>query len=138
MKKLIVLVLMSFASGTTFSKYSKFNKVEQCEDKSYRCIINDSLSLHYKSFGGFKFANNTAEYRKMRVKKKPFFKNVIIYGRSNVLNGDYYLIQNLKRFPNNFNYKDTLINNRKITIALSKTIDYKSNKDFLLNFNANK
>ena len=138
MKKLIVLVLMSFASCTTFSKYSKFNKVEQCEYKSYRCIINDSLSLHYKSFGGFKFANNTAEYRKMRVKKKPFFKNVIIYGRSNVLNGDYYLIQNLKRFPNNFNYKDTLINNRKITIALSKTIDYKSNKDFLLNFNANK
>ena len=138
MKKLIVLVLMSCASCTTFSKYSKFNKVEQCEDKSYRCIINDSLSLNYKSFGGFKFANNSAEYRKMRVKKKPFFKNVIIYGRSNVLNGDYYLIQNLKRFPNNFNYKDTLINNRKITIALSKTIDYKSNKDFLLNFNANK
>lgn len=71
----------------------------------------------------------------MRVKNKPLFKNVIIYGRSNVLNGDYYLIQNLEKYSKNFNYKDTIINKQKITVAVSKTIDYQSNKDFLLNFN---
>lgn len=47
MKKLIVFTFISFASCTTFSKYSKFNKVQQCEDTAYRCIVNDSLSLYY-------------------------------------------------------------------------------------------
>lgn len=38
----------------------------------------------------------------------------------------------------NFFYKDTIVNNRRITIALSKSINYDSNKNFLLNFNVNK
>jgi hypothetical protein len=71
----------------------------------------------------------------MKVMKKPKFKNIILYGRSNVLHGDYYLILENKKYPQNYFYRDTIIDNRKITIALNKTIDYKPNKDFLLNIN---
>lgn len=74
----------------------------------------------------------------MKVKNKPKFKNVIVYGQSKILEGDYYLILNNKKNSNHYQFKDTIINGRKITIALNKTIDYKTNTDFLLNFNQEK
>lgn len=138
MKNLIFLVPLFFISCTTFTDYSQFNKFKNCENKSYLCLVNDSLNLNYKSFGGFKFADNLKEYRKMKVKNKPKFKNIIAYGKSNILKGDYYLILNNEKYPENYNYKDTIINNKKITIALNKSISYQSNKDFLLNFDPNK
>lgn len=138
MKILIFIIPLLFVSCTTFSTYSQFNKIDKCKDEAYLCVINDSLSLNYKSFGGFKFANNLKQYRKMKVKNKPKFRNIIAYGNSNVLQGDYYLILNNEKYPKSFIYKDTIINNKKITIALNKNINYPSNKDFLLNFNPNK
>lgn len=135
MKFLKAISLLSIISCTSFSNYSKFNEIVKCEDPSYICTLNQPLNLQYKSFGGFHFANNYAEYRKMKVMKKPKFKNIILYGRSNVLHGDYYLILENKKYPQNYFYRDTIIDNRKITIALNKTIDYKPNKDFLLNIN---
>lgn len=138
MKILKFVILLFFMSCTTFSPYSKLNKIDGCTGEAYMCIINDSLNLKYKSFGGFKFANNLKEYKKMKVKDEPNFKNIIAYGKSDVLKGDYYLILNNEKYPQNFNYKDTIITGKKITIALNKIIDYKQNRDFLLNFNQNK
>ena len=37
-----------------------------------------------------------------------------------------------------YHFKDTILDNRKVTLALSKTINYKFNADFLLNFDLNK
>lgn len=138
MKMLIAILFLFFTSCTTFSTYSQFSNVEKCEDKSYLCVRNDSLDLNYKSFGGFHFALNLKEYRKIKGAKRPKFKNIIAYGKSNILKGDYYLILNNEIQPANFFYKDTIVYNRKITIALSKSINYDSNKNFLLNFNVNK
>lgn len=138
MNKLIILFFFSFASCTTFSKYSKNTKIQSCEEKKSLCVINDRLGLRYKTFGGFHFANTLKEYRKMKVRNKPNFKNIIVYGRSKILDGDYYLLLNNEKYSGNFQFRDTIINNQKITIALSKNINYKSNTDFLLNFNQNK
>lgn len=138
MNKLVILFLFSFTSCTTFSKFSKITRIQSCDQNKSLCIINDRLGLQYKTFGGFQFANNLKEYRKMQVKKKPKFKNVIIYGRSKILQGDYYLILNNRMTPAHFHFKDTIINGQKITIALSTSINYKSNTDFLLNFSQEK
>ena len=138
MKYLTFLIFFNFISCTTFTPYARFNIIQNCEDQGYRCVINDSLHLNYKSFGGFQFANTIREYRNMKVKNRPKFKNVIVYGRSKVLEGDYYLILNNEMTSDHFQFKDTIINGQKITVALSKTIDYKSDTDFILNFNPNK
>lgn len=138
MNKLIILFFFSFASCTTFSKYSKITKIQSCEEIKSLCVINDRLGIQYKTFGGFQFANTLKEYRKMKVRNKPNFKNIIVYGHSKILDGDYYLLLNNEKYSGNFQFKDTIINNQKITIALSKNINYKSNTDFLLNFNQNK
>ncbi len=138
MKYLTFLIFLNFISCTTFTPYARFNKIQSCEDQGYRCVINDSLRLNYKSFGGFQFANTIKEYRNMKIKNKPKFKNVIVYGKSKVLEGDYYLILNNKMNSDRFQFKDTIINGQNITIALNKSIAYKSNIDFLLNFNSNK
>lgn len=137
MKILILIIPLLFSSCTTFSTYSQFNK-ERCRDQAYYCVVNDSLGLEYKSFGGFKFANSVKEYRKMKVKNKPRFKNIIAYGKSTILKGDYYLILDNKKYPEDFIYRDTIINGKKITIALNKNIHYQSNVDFLLDFNPDK
>lgn len=136
MRILVIFLFLSLFSCTTFSEYSKFNELESCGETL--CINNAPLNLQYKTFGAFRFANNKGEYRKMKVRVKPNFKNIITYGRSATLKGDYYLLLNNEKFPDEFQYKDTIINNRKITIALSKKINLKSNTDFLLNFSANK
>ena len=136
MKIVLIALCFSLFSCTTFSEYAKFNKVKSCGETL--CINNAPLNLQYKTFGGFRFANNRTEFRKMKVKVKPHFKNVITYGRSEILKGDYYLLLNNEKYPNKFQYKDTIIDNRKITIALSKKINLKSNTDFLLNFRNSK
>ena len=73
MNKLIFFLFFAFTSCSTFSKYSPYNKVESCVD-GYYCIVNDSLQLKYESLGGFHYANNLKEYRKMKIKNKPKFK----------------------------------------------------------------
>ena len=133
MNKLIVVLFFTIISCTTFSKYSPYNKVESCVE-GYYCIVNDSLQLKYETLGGFNFANNLKDYRKFTFKNKPKFKNVIVYGKSNILETDYYLLLNNKIYPKNFYFKDTVINNQKITIALSSNMNGTYNKDFLLNF----
>ncbi|WP_156831977.1 hypothetical protein [Kaistella palustris] len=61
-----------------------------------------------------------------------------MFAKSNVLGGNYYLlIGNEIRDPN-YNFKDTVVANRKITIAVSKDISYKPNIDFLLNLKLDK
>lgn len=137
MRLIFFLLVLSFISCTPFSKYSKFNKTQNCYE-AYVCISNDSLQLKYQSFGGFKFANDKKAYKNLQKGKKSPFKNIIIYGWSNNLNGDYYLLLDNERHPENYQYKDTIIQNRKITIALSNSVTYKTNTDFLLNFKLNK
>lgn len=137
MKALIIVIALCCTSCTTLSKFSKFNTTGSCY-QAYVCISNKNLDLKYQSFGGFKFANDLQTYKTLKKGKKPHFKNIIIYGWSNNLKGDYYLLLDNKKRSRNYQFKDTIINNRKITVALSKTIDYKVNTDFLLNFTLNK
>lgn len=124
-------------SCSTFSKYAWETKTEKCFD-AYVCLINDSLYLKYQSYGGFKFADNPRAYRKIHTGKKPRFKNIIVYGQSKLLKGDYYLLLNNRKYPNTYQYKDTIINKKKITIALSRSVNYQTNTDFLLNFKLDK
>lgn len=133
MNKLIFLLFFAVTSCTTFSRYSPHNKMESCVE-GYYCIVNDSLHLKYETLGGFYFANNLKEYRKIKVKNRPKFKNIIFYGKSNILDTNYYLILNNEIYPKNFYFKETVINNKKITIALSSNTNGTYNKDFILNF----
>ncbi|CAM3173520.1 Lipoprotein [Kaistella daneshvariae] len=137
MRAIVIAFLVCCNSCTTFSNVSKFNKTENCY-QAYVCISNEKIGLKYQSFGGIKSANDLQTYKTIKKGKKPHFKNVIIYGWSNNLNGDYYLLLNNKKKSRNYQFKDTILNNRKVTVALSKTINYKFNTDFLLNFDLNK
>ncbi len=137
MRALIIVLFLCVTSCTTYSKFSKFNTTESCY-QAYVCISNEDLNLKYQSFGGFKFANDLRTYKSLKKGKKPHFKNIITYGWSNNLNGDYYLLLNNKKHPRTYQFKDTIIDNRKITVALSKSVDYKVNTEFILNFTLNK
>ncbi len=134
MKYLLIALLIFVFSCTTFSKYSVYSKKTPCaeENKSFHCYTNDSLHWNYTSFGGFKSVNNVSDFRKLKVRKAPKFKNVLLYAYSEILNGDYYILLDNELYPKTFAYKDTLINNRKITIAVSSKINGDYNTNFLL------
>jgi len=134
MKNILVILLTFVLSCTTFNKYSVYSKKITCteEKKSYYCYSNDSLQWNYTSFGGFKVVNKKSDFNKLKIKKSPKFKNVLQYGHSKILNGDYYILLNNKKYPKTFVYRDTIINNYKITVAVSNNIDIDYNKEFLL------
>ncbi|WPO84597.1 hypothetical protein SD427_18895 (plasmid) [Chryseobacterium sp. JJR-5R] len=134
MKYIVVILLTFIFSCTTFNKYSVYSKKMTCteENKPYYCYSNDSLQWNYTSFGGFKVINKKSDFNKLKIKKSPKFKNVLQYGHSKILNGDYYILLDNKLYPETFIYKDTIINNKKITIAVSNNINGDYNKKFLL------
>lgn len=136
MKIITVFTCIMLASCTTFSKYSKYNVGSNCDASKYYCIKNDSLNLNYKTFGGFKIANNLQEYRKLKGKNAPHFKDIIFYAKSDILKGGYYLLLDNNKKRNGFKYKDTVINSKKITIAMDNALDY--NSKFILNFSTDK
>ena len=135
MKYLSFLFLLSTVSCTNFHKLSTYTKTEPCTDKKpaqYECVINDSLHFKYVSFGGFKFANSSGKYRKFKIKNKPHFKNIILFGSSEIINTNYYILLNNKIINPDFEIKDTLIAGNKLNIAINK----KANniyKKFLIN-----
>lgn len=134
MKLLRIISLLILSSCSTFNTYSKYTKITTCGDVV--CLRNDSIKWQYKSFGGFKYATNINQYRKIRKGKKTTFKNILIYGQSKVLNTNYYFIIDNNKYPGGFDYKDTLISGKKITIALENpTMIYKPSRDYLLNLN---
>ena len=129
---LLIVVFFSVCSCTSFSKYSKFNKVQNCgEDQIFLCITNDSLKIKYQSFGGFDFANNSKEYKKLKVGKKPKFKNILLYGKSKIINTEYYILIDNKEKQPGFVYQDTIINKFPISVAVNESSN-KINKEFLL------
>lgn len=129
---LLILICFCFGSCTSFSKYSKFNKVQNCgENNIYVCITNDSLKVKYQSFGGFDFANDSKAYKKLKDGEKPKFKNILLYGQSKIINTEYYLLIDNKEKKDGFVYKDTIINKTPITVAVNDSSN-KINKEFLL------
>ncbi|MNK17823.1 hypothetical protein D3C87_360200 [compost metagenome] len=128
----LIVVVFSVCSCTSFNKYSKFNKIQNCgEDNIFLCIINDSLKIKYQSFGGFDFANNSKDYKKLQVQKKLKFKNILLYGQSKIINTEYYILIDNKEKRAGFVYKDTIINKIPITIAVNDSSN-KVNKEFQL------
>lgn len=128
----VIIFLALICSCTSFSKYSKFNRIQSCG--GYICINNDSLNIKFPSFGAFKVANSKKEFRKFQLKRNLEFKNIILFGTSSTIETDYYLLLNNKIKKNNFIYRDTIIDDRKITIAIkSGEKSSPSNLEFLLN-----
>ena len=129
---LIIIVLILLCSCNSFSKFSKYNSTQSCG--GYVCISNDSLNIKFTSFGAFKVANSKKEFRKFQLKRNLEFKNIILFGTSSTIETDYYLLLNNKIKKNNFIYRDTIIDDRKITIAIkSGEKSSHSNLEFLLN-----
>jgi len=131
---LLILMIASLCSCTTFSEYSKDTKTVKCDnDKRYVCFANEALHWNYTSFGGVYTATDKKEFNKLKVKNAPKFKNVLLYGQSWVFQAEYYILLNNKKNSGDYILKDTLINGNKITIAVSRKIKHKSNISFLLN-----
>lgn len=129
---LLVTALVLLCSCGSFSSYSKYNNIQSCG--GYMCINNDSLNLKFTSFGAFKIANNKKEFRKLQLKRNLEFKNIIFFGNSSTIETEYYLLLNNKIRKENFIYNDTVIDGRKITVAIrSAGKSLPSNQEFLLN-----
>lgn len=70
----------------------------------------------------------------MKLKGNLEFKNIIFFGTSSTIETDYYLLLNNKKRKENFVYRDTIIDGRKITVAVkSAEKSAPSNQEFLLN-----
>ncbi|WP_262150349.1 hypothetical protein [Chryseobacterium foetidum] len=135
MKSYAFLIILSFmfysCSGNHFSRYAQYNTKAYCyEDQQYLCISNDSLKLKYVSFGGFKFASSEEEFKKLN-KKRPKFKNILLYGDDRYINTEYYVLIDNKKRKKGFVYSDSIIGKNHLTIAVSDSC-HESNKKFLL------
>ena len=82
---------------------------------------NDALKMDYVSFGGFKFSKNMKQSRKFKIKEKPHFKNIVVYGNSDIIETDYYILLNNSKIVLNFEYKDTIIDSQKMTLTVKKS-----------------
>lgn len=133
MKGISVIILLAlFCSCTSFSKYSKFNRIQNCG--GYICINNDSLNIRFTSFGAFKIANNKREFRNLNFKGNLEFKNIIVFGTSSTIETEYYLLLDNRKKKENFVFRDIIIGGRKITVAVkSGKKSAQSNQEFLLN-----
>lgn len=128
----ISICFLLFSCRSSFSRYSDYSTVEICDHNDvFVCINNDSLKLKYVSFGGFHFAKNDTEFKKLNG-RKPKFKNILIYGKSEIINSDYYLLIDSHRRKRGFIYKDSLIGKTLVTVALSYSC-HPSNQKVLLN-----
>ena len=128
----VIIFLALICSCTSFSKYSKFNRIQSCG--GYICINNDSLNIKFPSFGAFKIANSKREFRNLNFKGNLEFKNIIFFGTSSTIETEYYLLLNNREKKENFVFRDTIIGGRKITVALkSGKKSAPSNQEFLLN-----
>ncbi|MCS3532503.1 hypothetical protein [Chryseobacterium sp. JUb7] len=131
---LLSLIMLCFYSCTSFSRYSTDTKEVKCDnEKRYICFTNEALHWNYQSFGAMKIANTKQQFDKIKVKKTPKFKEVLLYGQSWNFEGDFYILLNNKKTSEDYIFKDTLINGNKITIVLSKKVTHDINKSFLLN-----
>lgn len=128
----LLTLFLLIGCKTSFSHYSSYNAIENCNENetNYVCILNDSLKMKYVSFGGFRFAKNNLEFNKLNA-KKPKFKNIVIYGRSDIINTEYYILLDNHRKKKGFSYKDTIINSNHLTIAVTNSAQV-TNKKFLL------
>mgnify|MGYP003575914210 CR=1 FL=1 len=112
-------------SCTSFSKLAEHNKFKH--DDFMMLYYNESLNLQSHTMGDFKFANNKQEFKKLN-NKKPAFKNILLYAKTYYPSYEYYILLNAKPITNtNFFVKDTMINNNRITLAVSKN---NSEEDF--------
>lgn len=74
------------------------------------------------TFGDFSFAINKAEFKKINA-SKPEFKDIILYAKTTDVPYEYYLLYNPKKIDkkDTYFYKDTLIENSRFILAISKS-----------------
>lgn len=129
---LISLVILIFSSCTSFEHLSKSTEIGK--DETSVTVSNSKLSLLTRTFGDVKFALNNKQFKELK-NSKPAFKNILFYGITKEPDYEYYLLLN----PSNnefkldkFDYKDTIINDNRFVVLISKSTP-NSDKEFILN-----
>lgn len=114
------MAVFLLSSCSPYSKLSKHNKFDL--DDSFVVCTNELVNLQSSTFGDFKFASNLKEFKKVNANKKPGFKNVLLYAKTNNPEYEYYLLlnENPKNNPD-FIYRAIAIDNNRITLVISKS-----------------
>lgn len=121
MKKIVAILTFSvFISCSSFSEISKASKVG--EDENGRTEITNKIAgFRSLTFGDFKFATNQKEFSKLN-ETKPKFNDILFYAKTTDIPYEYYVLYNPKKIKmdTEFIYKDTIINNSRFVLAISK------------------
>lgn len=80
-------------SCSSFSPYAKENKEKS---DHYVIIYNEKLNIQSYTFGDVEFAYSTKEFKKLNPKQKPIFNNILVYGKTNSPEYEYYILVNPK------------------------------------------
>lgn len=121
----IVFLVLFLCSCSPFSEIAK-SSVIQKED-SYLAVVNSHAGIKALTFGDFQFATTRKEYKKLHRSKSPF-KNILVYAKTYEPTYEYYILYNPKNVPNNSNnflVKDTLIDQSRYLMLISKTAPQK-------------
>lgn len=111
--------LLIFSSCSSFSKLSKDTKFGFGDE--YPTVYNTTVGIKTLTFGDFKYALNSKEYKKLN-KQNPEFKDILFYAKTPDPAYEYYVLLNPK--DKNFDHqkysiKDTLMNGKNIVLLIS-------------------
>src|SRR5690606_39060849 len=86
----IVSVLIFLSHCSSFSPYAKHNQFGT-EDGRIK-IYNEKLNFKSLNFGDFKFAGSEKEFKQINSGKKPEFKSILLYAKTEWPEYEYYIL----------------------------------------------
>jgi hypothetical protein len=115
------LLLFLFGSCSPFSKISSHTQIGTAD--SYTKVYNSKANFESLTFGDFKFAVNSKQFKSLN-EKKPVFDKILVYAITTDKDAayDYYILYNPQKSFNGKGYivKEVQIQNTRLVLAISE------------------
>jgi hypothetical protein len=122
MKKTLFLGLAAFSfSCSSFSDVATATRSEHVD--GYVSVENPQLRIRSLTFCDLQFATDREQFKELKG-SAPEFNDIVFYARTTDDQYDYYLLLDPKRLreQERYFYKDTLIENSRFVLAISKSV----------------
>lgn len=115
-----VAVALSLLGCSPFSPLAKETRITL--DEGYYKIENARAGVQSLTFRDFKFATDMKSLRRLTTSKTRF-KDILVYAQTTDEPYDFYILCEPSALPDDtaYHFKDTLLQGKRIVLALSKT-----------------
>lgn len=115
-----ILCLLVLTACNPFSNLAGETEIKP--EGMFESVYNAEAGIKALTFGDFEFARNGKELKQIRGNAKEF-RRMLFYAKTIQPAYEYCIMyepEKLKRHPGKFAYSDTLINGKKLVVAISK------------------